>query len=356
MESKSAIYAPVPALPNVQEMVRNDPFQVPEKYIRNETDLINDAVLSPHLSSEVPTIDLSLLLKGHEEELDKLDQACKEWGFFQVVNHGVATEVTKGLKDAAEKFFELPLEEKDRIAIPPNDIQGYGHTQVDHKVLDWSDKLVLLVYPHQYRKLDVWPPTPFKEAIETYSSEVRRVAEDLLRSLSVIMGMKKSALLELHQELVQPLSVAYYPQCSMPDKVLGLSAHSDKGSLAIVMQQEDDVMGLQIKHDGQWVPVKPPHNAFVVNVGDIVEIWSNGRYKSIEHRVVTNESKARISYSTFFLPHQNAEIEPLDQMVFQSLGSLPLYKKVTYGEYLRETKRMKSEGKTHVIEVAMLES
>lgn len=78
------------------------------------------------------------------------------------MNHGVATEVTKGLKNAAEKFFELPLEDKNKIAMPPNDIQGYGHSHVDHKVLDWSDKLVLVIYPHQYRKPEVWPPTPFK--------------------------------------------------------------------------------------------------------------------------------------------------------------------------------------------------
>ncbi|KAL6138756.1 hypothetical protein ACLB2K_064035 [Fragaria x ananassa] len=355
MESKSALYAPSEPLPNVQEMVKTDPSQVPANYIRNETDISNDAAFCPHLSSEAPIIDLSLLSKGHQEELTKLDQACKEWGFFLVVNHGVATEVTKGLKEAAEKFFELPLEEKNKIAIPSNDIQGYGHTQVDRKVLDWSDKLVLLVYPHQYRKLDVWPPTPFKDVIETYSGEVRRVAEELIRSLSVIMGMEKDALLGLHQELVQPLSVAYYPQCSMPDKVLGLSAHSDKGTLAIVMQ-EDDMTGLQIKHNGKWVPINPIHDAFVVNVGDIIEMWSNGKYKSIEHRVVTNESKARISYSTFFLPHQNAEIEPLNQMVLESPGSLPLYKKVTYGDYLRKTKDMKSEGKTHVSEVAKVES
>lgn len=85
------------------------------------------------------------------------------------------------------------------------------------------------------------------------------------------MGMEKDALLGLHQELVQPLSVAYYPQCSMHDKVLGLSAHSDKGSLGIVMQ-EDDVTGLQIKHKGKWVPIKPIPDAFVVNVGDIIEV------------------------------------------------------------------------------------
>ncbi|PRQ43228.1 putative codeine 3-O-demethylase [Rosa chinensis] len=352
MGSNSALYDPCPPLPNVQEMVKSDPFQVPERYIRDEKDIANDAGLCSQLSSEVPIVDFSLLSNGNKEELHKLDQACEEWGFFQMVNHGVATEITKGLKDSALKFFELPLEEKNKIAMPPNDIQGYGHSHVD-QVLDWSDKLVLVVYPQQHRKLDVWPPNPFKEAIETYSSELRRIGEELLRSVSLIMGMEKDALLLLHQELVQPMSVAYYPPCFMSDKVMGLSPHSDKGTLGVLMQEED-VPGLQIKHEEKWVPIKSLPNAFVVNVGDIIEIWSNGKYKSIEHRVVTNKSKARISYSTFYIPHRNVDIEPLNQMVLESPGSLPLYKKVTYGDYLKQTQKMKKEGKAHVTEVAKI--
>lgn len=99
MESNSALYAPCPSLPNVQEMVRTDPFQVPEKYIRNETDITKDADLCPHLSSEVPIIDLSLLSKGHKEELTKLDQACKEWGFFQVFHQTPLCAAHKSLND-----------------------------------------------------------------------------------------------------------------------------------------------------------------------------------------------------------------------------------------------------------------
>lgn len=95
--------------------------------------------------------------------------------------------------------------------------------------------------------------------------------------MSLVMGMEKDALLRLHQELVQPMSVAYYPPCFMPDKVLGLSPHSDKGTLGILMQ-EDDVPGLQIKHEGKWVPIKPLPGAFVVNVGDITEVRSKALY------------------------------------------------------------------------------
>lgn len=83
---------------------------------------------------------------------------------LQMVNHGVATEIMQGMKDAADKFFELPLEEKNKLATPSDYTQGYGHFPVlsEEQILDWSDRLGLLICPHRNRKLEVWPPTPFK--------------------------------------------------------------------------------------------------------------------------------------------------------------------------------------------------
>ncbi|EXC14806.1 Protein SRG1 [Morus notabilis] len=341
-------YAPSLQVPSVQEMVMKDPLQVPERYIRNEEEMQKKLDMF-HLSSQVPIIDLSLLSKGDEEELVKLDLACKEWGFFKVVNHGVESEVLKAMKDATVQFFELPLEEKNKISMPPDDIQGYGHAYVvsEDQILDWSDALILLVYPSRFRKLSIWPTEPkgFKEAIDAYSTELKRVALELLGSLSLVMGMDKGSLLELHKELLQGIRVNYYPPCRMADKVLGISPHSDTSTITILMQ-DDDVTGLEIRHQEGWVPVKPVPNALVVNVGDVMEILSNGKYKSIEHRAVTNERKTRLSYATFFIPRDEVEIGPLDHMI-ESQGSLPMNKKVKYGEYVRQSMKMKHDGKAH---------
>ncbi|KAL6277953.1 hypothetical protein ACE6H2_021554 [Prunus campanulata] len=338
--------------PNVQEIVRSDPSQIPENFlvIRNEEKgKSNNTADTCHLSSEIPIVDLSLLSRGHKEELNKLDQACKEWGFFQVVNHGVATEVLQEMKDATAKFFELPLEEKNKIRMPSDDFQGYGQAYAasQGQTLDWSDALFLNVYPSHHRKLKFWPTSPegFKDAIEAYSSGVKRVGDELLRSLSLTLGMEKDALLKLHQEVVQVLRVNYYPTCHMPDKVLGLSPHSDTGTITILMQ-EDNVTGLQIRKGGEWVPVNPIPNALVVNVGDVIEILSNGKYKSIEHRAVTTETKARISYASFLLPHLDVEVEPFDHIV-EALGSRR-YKKVKYGDYLWSSLKGKLKGKAHI--------
>ncbi|CAN6723935.1 unnamed protein product [Malus baccata var. baccata] len=91
--------------------------------------------------------------------------------------------------------------------------------------------------------------------------------------------------------------------------------------------------------------------AFVVNVGDVTEIWSNGKYKSIEHRVVANERKARISYASFICPRFDVEIGPLDQMVDTSR----MYKKIKYGGYLMTSLSGDYRGKGHT-EITKTES
>ncbi|KAK6290489.1 hypothetical protein POUND7_002030 [Theobroma cacao] len=299
-------YVPSIPVPNVQELVRKDPLQVPQRYVRDLEDIPKDTDIS-HLSSLIPVIDLSLLffflkgflsllLMGNEEKLEKINLACQEWGFFQVVNHGVAKEELQKMKDAAAEFFELPMEEKNKYAMPSNDIHGYGHAYVvsEEQILDWSDVLILVVHPSHYRKLKFWPKSPkgFEEIIEEYPNAIRKVATELFQSLSLIMGMDKEALLGLHKLLVQACRVNYYPACSKPD-----------------------------------------------------QMWSNGKYKSIEHRATANHKKAGISYASFLVPHDEVEIEPLDHML--NSQSPQMYKKVNYGDYLRSSMTVKMEGKAH---------
>ncbi|KAL6133170.1 hypothetical protein ACLB2K_065407 [Fragaria x ananassa] len=352
----SLCIASPPVEPNVQELVRSNPLKIPEKYllkniVEQDKPKSIETTRDDLSSDNIPIVDFSLLAIGNEEELNKLDLACKEWGFFQLVNHGVEREVLQGMKDGSAKFFGLPLEEKNKFAMSTAEgkREGYGKPFVatEEQTLDWSDALVLTLYPSQIRNLQYWPTTPkgYKEAIEAYASEVKRVGEEILRSMSLTMGMEKDILLGLHQDLAAALRVNYIPPCSMPDQVLGLSAHADAGTITILMQ-DDNVIGLQIRKQGQWVSVKPIPNSFVVNVGDALEIWSNGKYKSIEHRAVTNESKARMSYASFIFPHVDVEIEPFHHLL-ESSGIVQMYKKVKYGDYLIKCLKRKMEGKEH---------
>lgn len=334
---------------NVQEMVKKDPSAIPEIYVREEKDKPSVGDDSP-LTSEIPVIDFSALISGEECELRKLDKACQDWGFFQIINHGIQEEVLQKVNKGAADFFGLPLEEKNKYEIGSDDVQGYGqiHVVSEDQTLDWGDALILHMFPSKLRKLKFWPTTPlgFKEAIEVYSAEVSKIAEQLIGSISLLLGMNKDRLLSLHEEVIEMLRINYYPSCSRPDQVLGVSPHSDSSTITILLQDED-VTGLQIRHNGSWLPVKPIPNALVVNLGDALEIWSNGRYESIEHRAITNEHKARISLATFVYPHASAEIEPLESQL-DGQQCKKLYKKMSHGEFLKNKMMQKMDGKAHL--------
>jgi isopenicillin N synthase-like dioxygenase len=346
-EEEIPIYASSLPVPNVQELVRQNPENIPERYIRDEYEMMKSSEKT-HSSYEIPIIDLSLLSKSNVDELNKLDMACKNWGFFQVINHGVANEVLDKMKTSTGEFFDLPIEEKNKYSTPANDIQGYGHSYVvsEEQKLDWTDSLVLVTFPYKFHRLQFWPnrPNDYKETIQTYSNAVRKVGLELIESISLSLGMDKDTLFEQHKELMQVIRINYYPACLEPDNVMGLSPHSDPGVITILVQKDDDVNGLQVRHDGQWVPVQPLPNALIINVGNMIEILSNGKYKSVEHRAVVDKSKSRISFAMFFAPHDDVEIEPLKELIdFNSLNRV--YKKVKYGEYLRESMKKKLLGK-----------
>ncbi|XP_027337793.1 protein SRG1-like [Abrus precatorius] len=340
-------YATCVSVPNVQEMVRKNPLQVPKRYVRSEGEVERGNYMS-HLSSEIPVIDFTLLSSGNKEEFLKLDMAVKKWGFFQIVNHGLPKELMQKIKNVTDEFFKLPIEEKEKWKMPPDDIQDYGHTFVvsEEQVLDWCNQLILLVYPTKFRKLQFWPETHRDSSwdiIEAYSSEIKRIGEQLVCSLSVIMGLEKHDLLGLHKELLQGLRVNYYPPCNTPEQVIGLTSHSDPCTISLVMQ-DDDITALEIRYKGSWVPVNPIPDALVVNVGDVIEIWSNGKYKSVEHRAMTNKNKRKTSHVTFLFPRDDAEVGPFDHMI--DADNPKQYQKVNYGEYLRFSLNRELEGKT----------
>ncbi|XP_074365082.1 protein LATERAL BRANCHING OXIDOREDUCTASE 1-like isoform X2 [Apium graveolens] len=306
----------------VEEIVKMDPSFIPKRYILTEKDVFKDMEL-PLLSAEVPVIDMALLSEGQEEELKKLDEACMYWGFFLVINHGIDEGVLEDMKTAASVFFKLPLEEKMRYPFDPLAIEGYGrpYPVTEDQTVDWSDSLMFRLFPVRGRKLKLWPnkPAELKGAVEAYSVEIGNVSRKLLGSLSLIMGMESNDLPELHKEM----------QISMRDN------------------KDNNINGLQIRHNGGWVPVQPVPKSLIVNVGDVLEIWSNGKYKSIEHRAMTNGTRARISYASFVTPQMEVEVEPLKQM-FNDSQQKKLYKKVIYEDYIRQSLQSKLEGKAYI--------
>ncbi|CAK7343276.1 unnamed protein product [Dovyalis caffra] len=111
----------------------------------------------------------------------------------------------------------------------------------------------------------------------------------------------------------QLMVVNCYPPCPEPDLTLGIPPHSDYGFLTLLLQ--DEVKGLQIQHKENWVTVEPIANSFVVNVGDHLEIFSNGRYKSVLHRVLVNSAKARTSVASLHSLPFKCMIRPCPKLI-----------------------------------------
>ena len=148
---------------------------------------------------------------------------------------------------------------------------------------------------------------------------------------SLLMGSKR-------------MNLIYYPKCPNPELTVGVGRHSDVSTLTMLLQ--DDVGGLYVrKRDtDDWIHVPPMSGALVINVGDALQIMSNGRYKSIEHRVAANGSKNRISVPVFVNPRPTDVIGPLKE-VLESTGEKPMYKQVLCSDYTRHFYKKPHNGK-----------
>lgn len=181
--------------------------------------------------------------------------------------------------------------------------------------------------------------------MEAYSTEVKKLAIVILDHLAKALKMDVEEMRELFRDGVQSMRLNYYPPCPEPDKAIGFSAHSDADALTILYQL-NEAEGLQIRKDGRWVSVKPLPNAFVANIGDIMEIVSNGVYKSIEHRVSLNFSKERLSVATFHSSNLNSELGPANSLV--GPHNPAVFRRVMLEKYFKDFFARKLEGKSYL--------
>ncbi|CAI9095461.1 OLC1v1031415C1 [Oldenlandia corymbosa var. corymbosa] len=263
---------------NVQELASKNTTDIPNRYIRPE--MWADEV-SVDESLQIPVIDMSKLATGnigYETEMSKLHQACRDWGFFQLSNHGATTEI-ENMKVATQEFFNLPLEEKMLYAQQPGGLEGYGQAFVmsEDQKLDWCDMLFICPVPESRRNLNFWPnnPTSFRSTVEEYSRELQRICIDLCELMATNLRVEFKELSGMYKEVEQMIRLNYYPPCPQADKVVGFTPHSD-GTLLTLLVQVNEVEGLQIRINGKWIPVKPLPGAFIVNVGDSMECKEKG--------------------------------------------------------------------------------
>lgn len=311
--------ATAPSLVKAVEELAISTSAPPEKYIRKEV-LEGSASELPYL--DIPVLDLSLLNSSTpeaEEELKKLRLGFSSCGYFQAINHGIDTSFLDEVHDVTKKFFKLPLEEKKKYARDVDDIDGYGNDTVysENQTLDWNDRLYLNVKPENKRKMKVWPenPTNFRQILLDLTAKLENVNEILFKAMAKSLGLEEDCFLKQYGE--NPIALArfnLYPPCPTPDLVLAAKAHGDASAMTYLLQDKE-VEGLQALKDDKWYKVRIVPNAIVVNVGDQVEIMTNGIFKSPIHRVATNRERERMTIAVFFTPDATSEVKPAEGLI-----------------------------------------
>ncbi|XP_052878952.1 2-oxoglutarate-dependent dioxygenase 11-like [Gossypium arboreum] len=166
-----------------------------------------------------------------------------------------------------------------------------------------------------------------------YSMELHKVMIYLMKQISKNLRSDPEKLSSFFEDGIQGIRMKYYPPCVEASKVYGLAPHLDATGLTLMLLlQVNEVEGLQIKRNEKWVTVKPILTAFIINIGDMVEIMSNGEYKSIEHRVVVNPGKEWVSMAALRYGNKNAQVGPLPDLV--KTNKAP-YKTIPVEEFLK---------------------
>jgi len=290
-------------------------------------------------TGKLPVIDISNLAQAGVRKA--IDAACRQWGFFQIVGHGIDRRVIASLQQQMRLFFAQPLTVKHEILRTAENPWGFYDRELTKHTADW--KQVYDFGPADGGAMEPqWPVAlpDFQSAVEAFYHRCDTVALELLRIISLNLGMPARSL-DSHFRPAHTsfLRLNYYPRCPTPARPaglamartghLGINHHTDAGAITLLLQDEQP--GLEVLHDGDWTLVEPRADALVVNIGDIVQVWSNDQYRAALHRVLANADAERFSAPFFFNPAYSTDYAPLPSTV--DAFSPPRYRAINWGEF-----------------------
>lgn len=282
------------------------------------------------LFPQIPLVDLS-----KPESKNQIIKACEEFGFFKVINHGVPLEFISNLESEATKFFSLPVSEKEKTW-PPQPL-GYGNKSIGKNGdVGWVEYLLLKT--NQQSDSQIIPPV-FGSALSDYMSAVKKMACEILEKMADGLKIQPRNVLSkllMDEQSDSVFRLNHYPPCPNVQplnggNVIGFGEHTDPQIISVL--RSNNTSGLQISpRDGSWISVPPDQESFFINVGDSLQVMTNGRFKSVKHRVMTHSSKSRLSMIYFCGPPLSEKIAPLPSLM---RGEESLYKEFTWFEYKR---------------------
>jgi len=312
---------------------------------QNHTDLDKHPIATTaEFGSSVPVIDIGGLRDSTADDaIGEIANACRDWGFFQVVNHGVPGELIDDVWRQMRQFFRLPRSTKESILRTRDNPWGYYNNELTK---NRRDKKEVFDYTTQgtdpiYRSENRWPESndAFRATMLAYLTACTDLSLSLLEAFCVGLDLPADYLKKHfepghtgfirlnHYPVEDPLAGAATEE--LPDADLGVHHHTDAGALTILLQ--DEVGGLQVHRSGCWHEIPPVEGGFVINTGDMMQVWSNDTYQAAMHRVLAMESCDRYSIPFFFNPSAETRVRPLPTVISDSRPSA--YRTINWAEF-----------------------
>jgi isopenicillin N synthase-like dioxygenase len=300
--------------------------------------------------TSVPVIDIAPFLAGDTEGkrmvAAQVGQACEDIGFLSIVGHGVPADLIQGTYDISRSFFDLPFEEKLQVRVNSTGV-GYVPLQVESLAASLGQKtpgdLKESLNAGRDFDHDRWPvrPPELKEIWIEYFRTLNGLAASIMQIFATALDLPE----HYFDDKIEPpqafMRVINYPD-QLEDPLPGqlrAGAHSDYGTLTI-LRSENVAGGLQVlDRAGSWLDVVAAPNSFVINIGDMMQYWTNDRWKSTVHRVMNpprdkNLGSRRQSIVFFHSPNENTLISCLDSCC--SIVNPAKYAPILAGDHLRQ--------------------
>lgn len=280
-------------------------------------------------------------------------EAAEHFGFFQIVGHGVEPERIAAVWTATAQFFAQPMADKRRILRTKQNARGYYDRELTKNVRDHKEVLDLAqtAHPdlpddhpsnvHAVDGINQWPDIAgFRTTMVRHMQACNDLALWLLAAFCAGLGEPADLLSdEFGPGHTSFLRLNHYPVGDLLDAdeaaaatelgEMALQHHTDAGALTLLLQ--DDVGGLQVAHDGGWIDVEPVPGALVVNTGDMMQVWSNDRYRAATHRVLPRTGVERSSLPYFFNPSYSTNYAPLPGSIDD--GDVAHYRPINWGDF-----------------------